>query len=358
MKKRLVIGLIIGLMILTVTGCGKEPPKVTDQSAAKPEAQQFIEAFGVVKSTEVKNITIDYPSEVAKINVVEGQRVKKGDVLVTLDSRSYSELINNKELELKTLQVELSSLKRDYEKKSTSLVNNTDPEILRYLNDKQHAEDLYQQALEDLAAQQALYESGALSLNELNEFKSTVDAKKKAVEDAHFLADNTRKGIQEKLDQLQTSIDEKSLQVTSKQLDLQADQDKMNKSYIKGNDVIVDVPNGVVTDINCSQGDIIMDDEGKKLLSVLNRDSVVIEADVAEEFIKDVRLGAEVIINPQADKAKVYNGKVISIAEKAVLKNNETIVPVRISIENLDSFLLPEFNVDVQIKFESKKQSQ
>lgn len=61
MKKRLVIGLIIGLMILTVTGCGKEPPKVTDQSAAKPEAQQFIEAFGVVKSTEVKNITIDYP---------------------------------------------------------------------------------------------------------------------------------------------------------------------------------------------------------------------------------------------------------------------------------------------------------
>ena len=70
---------------------------------------------------------------------------------------------------------------------------------------------------------------------------------------------------------------------------------------------------------------------------------------MAEEFIKDVRLGANVEIVPVADKARLYKGKVISISKKAIEQNGETIIPVEISIENNDSFLLPNFNVDVKI---------
>ncbi|TGE39154.1 HlyD family efflux transporter periplasmic adaptor subunit [Desulfosporosinus fructosivorans] len=356
MRKLLTIGLI-GLLILSISGCGKETEKNEDESAAKVETKQVIEAFGTVKSTEVKNITIDFLTVVTKVNVVEGQSVKKGDSLVSLDSQNYLTQIRNRELELQTLQRELSGLSRDYEVNKLSLDKNTDPDIMKYINDQKHAEDLLNIAMGDLTAREALYNAGALSLSELNEFKKTVNEKKKSVEDAVFSEETTRKKIQQEMDQLKTSIEQKIPQITSKELDLKAMQEKMNKSYFNGNDVIADVPNGVVTEIGCVQGDIIADDEGKKLLSVLNKDSVVIEADVAEEFIKDVRIGAKVIINPQADKARTYNGKVLFIAEKAVLKNNETIIPVRISIENLDSFLLPEFNVDVKIDFESKKQS-
>lgn len=350
MRNRLIMGLIV-LVILMLAGCGEKPREVADQSTAKGETKQVVEAFGTVKSTEVRNIIIDYPAAVAKVNVIEGQRVKKGDVLVTLDLRSYSDLIKNKEVDLKTLELELSGLNRDYEKKRAGLANNTDPEIMRYLNDKKHGEELYNQALEDLAAREVLYDSGALSLNELNEFKKTVSERKKAVEDAAFYGENTKQEIQAELDQLQTSLEQKSLQVTSAQLDLKVNQEKISKSYIKGNDIIADLANGVVTGIDCAQGDIITADQGKRLLSVVNKDSLVIEADVAEEFIKDVKLGAEVTINPQADKALVYHGKVMAIAETAVQKDDETIIPVRIAIENPDSFLLPEFNVDVQINF-------
>lgn len=354
MKKILRIGLI-GLLILMIAGCGKEPVKPDKESEAKVETRQVIEAFGTVKSTDVKTITLDFSTVISKINVVEGQRVSKGDVLVSLDSQMYLTQIKNKELELKTLQTELSGLNRDYEVKRSSLDNKSDPEIMRYINDKKHAEDLMSKALEDLKARETLYNAGALSLSELNEFKKTVNEKEKAVADAVFSEENTRKKIQQELDQLQSSIDQKSPQVTSKELDLKAMQEKMNESYIQGNNIIADVSNGVVTDIGCVQGDVISS-EGKKLLSILNRDSVVVEANVAEEFIKDVKIGADVVINPQADKSRTYKGKVLFIAEKAVLKNNETIIPARISIENLDSFLLPEFNVDVKIDFESEKQ--
>lgn len=354
MKKMLRIGLM-GLLILTIAGCGKEPVKSEEESVAKVETKQVIEAFGTVKSTEVKTIILDFPAVISKINVVEGQKASKGDVLVSLDSQIYRTQIRNKEFELKTLQSELSGLDRDYKTKQTSLNNNSDPEIMRYINDKKHAEALFNQALEDLKARETLYRAGALSLSELNEFKKTVNEKEKAVADAAFSEENTRKKIQQELDQLQSSIDQKSPQVAAKEFELKAMQEKMNKSYIQGDEIIVDVPNGVVTDLSCVQGDIISS-EGKKLLSVLNKDSVEIEANVAEEFIKDVKPGAEVIINPQADKSRTYKGKVLFIAEKAVLKNNETIIPVRISIENLDSFLLPEFNVDVKIDFETEKQ--
>jgi multidrug resistance efflux pump len=356
MKKLLTIGLI-GALMLSVSGCGKETEKNKDESVVKVETKQVIEAFGTVKSTDVKNITIDFSTVVTKINVIEGQKVNKGDALISLDSQNYLTQIKNKDLELKTLQLELSDLNRDYIAKRSSLDKSTDPDIMKYINDQKHAEDLLNKALEDLTAREALYNAGALSLNELNEFKKTVNEKEKSAQDAGFSEDNTRKKIQQELNQLKTSIDQKSLLVTSKELDLKAMQEKMNKSYLNGDEIIADVPNGVVTEIGCVQGDIITNDEGKKLLSILNKDSIVIEADVAEEFIKDVRIGAEVIINPQADKTRTYKGKVMSIAEKAVLKNNETIIPVRISIENPDSFLLPEFNVDVKIDFESKKQS-
>jgi len=356
MKKLITIGLISVLMI-SISGCGKETDKIKDESVAKVETKQVIEAFGTVKSTEVKNITIDFSTVVTKINVIEGQRVTAGDALISLDSQNYLTEIRNKELDLKTLQLELSGLNRDYIIKQSSLEKNTDPDIMKYINDQKHAEDLLSKALEDLTAREALYNAGALSLNELNEFKNVVNEKRKAVAEAGFSEVNTRNKIQNELNQLKTSIDQKSLLVTSKELDLIAMQKKMDKSYLNGDGIVADVSNGVVTEIGCVQGDIITTNEGKKLLSILNKDSVVIEANVAEEFIKDVRIGAEVSIIPQADKARTYKGKVMSIAEKAVLKNNETIIPVRISIENPDSFLLPEFNVDVKIDFESKKQS-
>ncbi|MCB8814351.1 HlyD family secretion protein [Desulfosporosinus shakirovi] len=353
MKKVLIIGLI-GILLLFISGCVKEAEKTNDENVTQVEAKQVIEAFGTVKSTEVKNITIDFLAEVTKLNVVEGQTVKQGDVLLSIDSQSYLTEIRNKELSLKTLQIELASLNRDYEAKKNYLTNNSDPEIMKYINDRKHAEDLLNRAQEDLTTREALYNAGALSLSVLNDFKETVNEKKKTVQDAVLSEETTRKKIQDELDELKTLIDQKSLQVPSLELDIQAMLEKMNKSYINGNDILTDVPNGVVSEIDCVQGDIISDPE-KKLLSVLNKDSLVVEANVAEEFIKDVKLGAEVTIIPQADKSRTYKGKVLFIADKAVLKNNETIIPVRISIENPDSFLLPEFNVDVKINFESDK---
>jgi multidrug resistance efflux pump len=127
-------------------------------------------------------------------------------------------------------------------------------------------------------------------------------------------------------------------------------RDRINKSYISENNIVCTMENGIVYDLGYKAGDSINPEN--KLLSLMNLDTIVVKANVAEEFIKDVKQGAKVEIIPVADKSRKYDGTVTAMAKNALVQNGETVIPVEISVDNKDSFLLPNFNVDVKIYME------
>ena len=131
------------------------------------------------------------------------------------------------------------------------------------------------------------------------------------------------------------------------ELELKLLKGNLDNSYFHDANVVADFE-GVVFDISCQPGDLLV--PGKKLFSVMKFDTLTVEANIYEEFIRDVQMGAKVTILPVADKAKQYQGEVIGISAKAVKQNGETVVPIQISIENNDGFLKPNFNVDVLIQ--------
>jgi multidrug resistance efflux pump len=124
-------------------------------------------------------------------------------------------------------------------------------------------------------------------------------------------------------------------------------KEKLNKNYISGSNIVCTMDNGIVCELGYKAGDEVSSE--KKILGLINMDTLVVKANVAEEFIKDVKLDAKAEIIPVADKSSKYDGKVTNIARKAVVQNGETVIPVEISIDNRDGFLLPNFNVDVKI---------
>ena len=67
-------------------------------------------------------------------------------------------------------------------------------------------------------------------------------------------------------------------------------------------------------------------------------------------FIKDVAKDAAAIVKPLADPDREYHGKVTLISSVAINRNGETVVPIQIELEDMDSFLLPGFNVDVEVQ--------
>lgn len=377
MKKLFIVGIMTAFAIGLTSCTSQQAQKEVSANASNIQQKEVVEAQGVVKVRSSKNIVLDFPAYIEKINVKDGQKVKSGDVLLTLNLKDFTAQVENKEkelsiakLELETTQqgitanqVDIDVLRKDMKKKKDLLANGTDPDIKKLLSDIEDAQNLYEKAQKDLAAKQALFQSNSISRSELDDFAKYVDARKKALGDAKLALESLKQKKQEEIDSLQSQIEQKTArtggmaandsieiqngEIVMLQHEIEIMKDKLNKSYIKDNSIISDIPNGVVYEIGYKNGDQV--NGSQKVLGIMDLNEIYVEANVSEEFIRDVKVGANVTIIPLADKGKKYTGKVLRISSKTFDKNNETVVPVEISIENKDDFLLPDFNMDVEI---------
>jgi multidrug resistance efflux pump len=329
MRKSLLAILMIGAVIM-YTGCSKSAANVEAEAAPVPEQERAVEAFGIIEALEIENICLDIGAEVERVSVKEGQQVKKGDVLLSLNMNDYMERIWSKQHELSIIRLEAQNLD----------IDSINPEIEKLGNDLSFANEQLQKASEELEAQEKLYKAGAISQYEYDEFLKAVAAKRKNAEDIKYELDS----IMHSNDLGLAIQNEKASAMES---EIRQMKEKLNKNYISGSNIVCTMDNGIVCELGYKAGDEVSSE--KKILSLMNMDTLVVKADVAEEFIKDVKLDAKAEIIPVADKSSQYDGKVTNIARKAVVQNGETVVPVEISIDNRDGFMLPNFNVDVKI---------
>jgi multidrug resistance efflux pump len=394
--------LCIAILLLT-TACSKKAETAATTSATKEE-KQVVAAFGIVKANNVRNIMIDFPAMIQQLHVKEGDKVAEGQPLVDLNIADYHNQINDRQYQLSIARLELEKLQetaandnktnsgtvqkannnivaqkndlvrlqQELATKQNELSQNTDPDIKKAVSQWEEAQRVYAQASKELETKQVLCEQGAVSKNELDQFKSSVDTKQNEVDTLKLTIDALRYTKQKEINTLETSIAEKNASVKNYQVELgmvkgyevadikvqqekiasleygiQTLKDKVAKSYIVQNQIVSDVKSGVVYEIGYKVGDIVNNE--KKVLSLMDLNSVVVEANVSEEFIKDVKLNAKVVISPIADASKEYKGSVVAISDMAVKQNGETVIPVQISIENIDGFLRPNFNVNVDI---------
>lgn len=293
------------------------------------ESTDTVDAFGVIKIKDIHNISIDFPAFIESINVKEGQEVKKGDTLVVLNMGDYETQMKSKEFELSIVKQDLSFKK-----------GNKDPDVAKSLNELQNSEDLLARARKELEAKKELLKTGAISQYDYNEFEKTFNDRLKKVEDAKMSIESSKYNKRQEIDQ-------KTIRMNTLEYDLKLMKEKLSKPYLRKNEIISEFERGLVYDISYVAGDLI--DSKKKVLGIMNKDSMVVEVNIAEEFIKGVKIGAEVSFHPLADSSRKYKGKVTRISKVASKNNEETIVVVETSIESPDDFLVPNFNVNVKI---------
>jgi multidrug resistance efflux pump len=189
-----------------------------------------------VIATEVKNITLDFQAPVEKIHVIDGQRVRSGQSLVTLDVMEMENMIAEKELSL-------AASKNNIER----LLEGNDLNKLQ--NDLKNAKDILSKSSEELKIKEQLFASGSISQSELDSFRKVVDSDKKAVQDITYAINilKSSKGMES---------EQKSLEVSLAEAELKLLQARLNKPFLKGADVVCDVSNGIVYEIGYSEGDI------------------------------------------------------------------------------------------------------
>ncbi len=324
MKMKLNLRIILVLMLCGLVvlngGCKREVEKEPTASVVQAEAPKTVEAFGVVKARDYKDINLDFLAQIVSVPVKDGQNVTLSEPLIHLNIDDYQAMIKNKENELNLARFELLKMKKNL----------------------QDVSDAYDKARRQLAGKENLYKEGVISEKELDDFRDFVKEREKAVTDIQVFLEQGH-GI--------NGINVQAERVSVLEYDLKRMKNKLNQSFLKGNAIVSDYSKAVVYEISCAAGYTVgVGENQQKLLSIMNLDSLYVLADVAEEFIKDVKLGKKATIIPVADNSRKYKGKVIRIADMAFQKNGETNITVEISIDQPDGFLRPNFNVDVEIE--------
>ncbi len=407
MKKKIIIGvlaviLLVGGVIVFRNGNAEEKAK---QATAEPEEKaaaekelDSVDVYGTVESKEKRSIRLDAPAKIEGVHIEEGEEVENGTKLMTFDLQEAKTELAAKRQKLDQVETELESLEEQFQLKREKIKNQlaAEKEIyhqqqkqLERLEEELAAEDSpdfkklaqklsaarreYKRSQEKLKKKQKLLEQEAVTESEVEEMEAALKQKKEAVEEIKLSIEELSYKKERELEDLKSSFISQEqqleqLKIELAELKLNRKQDykakqaevaelknqvkklaaELEADYLQEDQLVADWKTGVVYDIGYQVGDSI--NQEQPLLRVMSTEELVVEVEVPEEFIKDISLGAKATIVPLADSSREYEGEVTRIANKAVDKDVETVVPVEISIADQDEFLLPNFNVDVAIE--------
>lgn len=369
MKKKIV--LLAALLFLTA-GCQKNddiPQSVPSEDVPSTD----IVAYGEVLYRNESQICIDFPAQIESIDVEVGDCVKAGDTLITLSTDVYRNNILDLQarvdfakasagnVEFAASQEQISVLKNQLAYKTEELADGNCPELQLLQNVLNLAQKEEKQAREDLDKYKALLDSGAISQAEYQTFSDALDRKSKAVQDAELNIVKTKRTLQETIDALTVSL--KNAQVLQNQqkastamaqanLDLMLS--KTDKPYISGNNIVSDLAYGIVARINIQKGTILNGQTVQHVMTLIDADSIYVNAQVPEEFIGEIFADSKVYIVPTADKDAKIPGHILLIPGLAVEDDGDHVLNVQVKPDENSPYLKPGFTADVYFSAESE----
>ena len=339
-----------------------------------------MEAWGEVMYSRVESISIDFPSEVTEVQVKEGERVTLGQTLVTIDLSEYNgnieklrQQLNANEAalasatqDISALQTDIANTQKDIARKSEEYNNGTNADIKLLNNSLNLAKKQLEDAKNDLQNYQSLYDEGAVSKNTLDQYVDIVNQRQKAVDDLDTSIQKTKIALKDELSLLNVSLKSKQAQLSQLQqgnttnvavqqssvsvteVDLNALMNKSLRDYIKDNQIVSNLNNGIVKNISIVNGSRLgTQGVPTQVLQIIDADSITVSAEVYEEFIGSVQVGDTVRIVPSSSPDLSLDGTVTHIPELAVEKDGRRVVRVIVKPDDPNNILKPGFTAEV-----------
>ncbi len=288
---------------------------------------------GNVEVTEC-NIGFKVAGKIVTLNVDEGARVKKDDLLAELSSGDVKALVDQSRASLEEAQVKLQELKTGSRRQ----------EIGKARADSDSIEAELVKARKDFERAETLYTNGAISASRFDAAKS---------------AYNTRLGQVASARQHQSLVEEGPRKEDIKAAELRVKQLTafLANTEEKLSDTRLYAPiSGVVFRKNVELGEIVQ--PGAAVFTVGDLDRPWVKVYVKEDRLGLVKLGQKARITVDTYKDKVYDGTVTFISSDAEFtpKNVQTeeervklVFGVKVTVENKNQELKPGMPADVRI---------
>ena len=386
-KKKAITGVVLVILVIAMAIFIKDKRNIEAMRSAEilniVNQPAEMETWGEVMYSRIESINIDFPSTVTDVQVKEGERVALGQTLVIIDTTEYNGNIEklNKQLianqlaldsapqDISALQADITQMKNEITRKNEEYNKDTGADIKLLQNSKNLALKELDKAKIDYENYQQLYAEGAVSNTIFEQYASILDQCQKAVDDVDANIQKTKIALKDELSLLNISLKSKQIQldqlqqgnntnvamqqsgVSSTQIDLDIMMGKLKKEYIKDNQIVSNVKNGIVKNITVNNGNHLgVQGMPTEVLQIIDADSITVSCEVYEEFIGSVKVGDKVKIVPASYPDTSLEGTVTHIPDMAVEKDGRRIVRVIVKPDDANNMLKPGFTADVYFK--------
>ena len=363
----------------------EETTEVIHQIGEEAGNKSNIIAWGEVGYTNSQEINIDFPATVRSVEVKEGDSIKKGDVLVTLDMDEYKKSIQKMEQQVlineilledvtqdkSALSADISQIKGDITRKTKEYNQGTSAELQILKTHLARMNKEIEDAKKDYGKQKKLFEVGGISEHTLENDEDVIDQKEKAKIEIENNIRKIKDVLKDEINALNTELNYKEVQlekmqisntvnrdrqnvsINLSQLDLEIMKNKLEKTYLLDNKIISDMEKGMIKSISVIEGSRLgAQNTAGRVLEMIDANTIVVRAEVPEEFVIQIKEGDKAEIIPKADTNESIQALVTHISKIAVEKDGKRIVKVEVKPQAPTSLLDPGYSADVIFKID------
>lgn len=294
--------LIVGAVVVKSMSSGNTVPTVSVTKAEKQTVAETVSVRGVIEGSETAEITSPMNNKIISINVKEGDKVQKGQVLAVLDRGNLQDAVDQAQNQYEQAQYTLNDSLKNSQQQYDSAVRALDEANRTYENNK------------------TLYDAGAISKEEFLKSQTAMENAQSAVN-----AFNAVNGKVVPSESQEKNVEMQKEALDSKSKDL---QDLNIKSPISG----------TVTRVNARLGRYAADTENKAAMFVVeNLDQLQMSVNISQYDIGKIKLGQKVTITSDVlgkDQAEGVVSQISPTGEPKTQGSNDMVIPVKITITN------------------------
>ncbi|HEX7503249.1 MAG TPA: efflux RND transporter periplasmic adaptor subunit, partial [Acidobacteriota bacterium] len=310
-KKKIIVAVVLAfialIVLINIQSSGGKSLDVTVEKVQKRDLVEKVSATGEIKPKKNINISTDVAGKILKILVEEGQIVKKGQLLIKIDSEIYE-----------------ANADRDRE-----IISSSESDLVSQ-------EANLKKARSFLARRKQLYDEGLIS--------------KEQFEDASIqfeIAGANRQSNLHRIEQAKAS--------------LKSTSDAIRKTSI------VSPIDGIVTSLKVEEGEVAiigtMNNPGTVLLTIADLSVMESEVLVDETDVVKVKIGKRAEVTVDAIPGKVMNGTVTEVGNSAIASVDSASTTAAeskdfktvITLDHPPLTLKPGFSATADIIIEEKK---
>ena len=352
-RKTITISILIVLFVAagityTIKNNSVKPKEVTIEKAIKTTLTETTTATGNIEAKYRNNIVLNSSQKVLEIAIKEGQLVKKGDVLLVLDSSDYQNQLEKQQINLENANITLNQMVQTGIAKEKSASENSLSQAKYNLENAKRKYDDYKKKYEQ---SEDLFTSEAIAKNEFEEAKKNVEDAATNLKSAEDSLKNAQNTLNDTNNSSESKIANQKNQIALIEKDIENCQKKIDDSKIIAN---ID---GKVIKIDAKVNQFPLDGD-QIILDDVSQYKVVV--DIKQYDALKVAKGQKANIKIKGS-TNSYSGTVTEIGEFAEAKttsggsDQEYKVKVSVVIDNPKEEVKGGYEADVQFIFKEKK---